>query len=115
MTASPEPLEVWLCRFRFLDAPRVKKVRPAVILEVDEGALVAVAVKVTSHAPRDEPGEFEVADLARAGLLKRSTVRCSQAIEMPFDDLIRRIGELAPADAAKLADGIREVGIFRGA
>ena len=67
MTASPEPLEVWLCRFRFLDAPEVKKVRPAVILEADEGALVAVAVKVTSHAPRDEPGEFEVADLVRAG------------------------------------------------
>lgn len=83
MTASPEPLEVWLCRFRFLDAPEVKKVRPAVILEADEGALVAVAVKVTSHAPRDEPGEFEVADLVRAGLLRRSTVRCSQAIEMP--------------------------------
>ena len=113
MTASPEPLEVWLCHFRFLDAPEVKKVRPAVILEADEGALVAVAVKVTSHAPRNEPGEFEVTDLVRAGLLRQSTVRCSQAIEMPFGDLIRRIGELAPADAAKLADGIREAGIAR--
>ena len=70
---------------------------------------------MTSHAPRDEPGEFEVADLVRAGLLRRSTVRCSQAIEMPFNDLIRRIGELAPADAAKLADGIREAGIARDA
>lgn len=32
-----------------------------------------------------------------------------------FNDLIRRIGELAPADAAKLADGIREAGIARDA
>lgn len=75
MSISPKPLEVWLCHFRFLDVPEVKKVRPAVILEADEESLVVIAVKVTSHAPRNESGEFEVADLAHAGLLKQSTIR----------------------------------------
>ena len=94
--------------------PQVKKVRPAIILEANEGALVAVAVKVTSHGPRDEPGEFEVADLESAGLLKRSTVRCSQAIELPCSDLIRPIGELSPVDAVNLARALEEAGITRG-
>ncbi|NHM15217.1 hypothetical protein GMI69_00810 [Eggerthellaceae bacterium zg-887] len=114
MTILPEPLEVWLCRFRFLDMPQVKKVRPAIILEADEGALVVVAVKVTSHGPRDELGEFEVVDLESAGLLKRSTVRCSQAIELPYSDLIRPIGKLAPVDAFSLVGALEEAGITRG-
>lgn len=114
MTASPEPLEVWLCHFRFLDMPQVKKVRPAIILEADEGTLLAVAVKVTSHGPRDELGEFEVVDLESAGLLKRSTVRCSQAIELPYSDLIRPIGKLSPVDVVNLAGALGEAGITRG-
>lgn len=113
MTISPEPLEVWLCHFRFLDAPQVKKVRPAIILEADDNSLIAVAVKVTSHEPRETPGEFEITDLQSAGLLKQSTVRCSQAIEMPYSDLIRPIGVLAPTDVISLLDSLKEVGLVR--
>lgn len=109
MTISPEPFEVWLCHFRFLDAPHVKKVRPAIILEADDDALIAVAVKVTSHEPRDTPGEFEVIDLESAGLLKQSTVRCSQAIELPYQDFIKPIGMLAPVDIMQLVECLKEV------
>ena len=111
MTPSPEPFEIWLVRFLFLDDPSRSKVCPAVCLSYDDRRLRAVMAKVTSHAPRlDSPGELALLDWESAGLLKPSCVRCSQAIDIPDSSIYRRMGMLSNKDKLALVETLKSIG-----
>ncbi len=57
-----------------------------------------LALKVTSHPPRDEWGEYKLAEWQYAGLKKESTVRISKQLRLKESDLVHRIGALHQSD-----------------
>lgn len=91
MKLQIKPWEVWYARVRYEDAPAVK-MRPVVVTSA--GTVWVLALKVTSHAPRREWGEYALREWAYAGLTKPSTVRISKQLRLEERDMARRIGEL---------------------
>ena len=115
MTSLPWPQSygVWLARFAFPDIPGVSKVRSVVVVEFDEGNALAFVIKVTSHEPRpDCPGELAILDWRGAGLVKPSTIRCSQMTWLSMDDMLRPLGCLQHVDKARLVDMLDALGIL---
>lgn len=90
-----ERWEVWFASVRFEDSREVKA-RPVVI--TDSGEVYVLALKVTSHAPRDMWDEYALVYWREAGLIKPSTVRISKRLRLKPGDMIRKIGMLHPAD-----------------
>lgn len=90
-----KPWEVWFASVRFEDSPTVKS-RPVVV--TSSGAVYVCALKVTSHAPRNEWGEYQLAQWQFAGLKCPSTVRISKQLRLEQRDMIHRIGTLHPID-----------------
>jgi len=89
MTLSkvPQRWEIWLARLSFNDKPDVAKHRPVLVLEVVGHDMLAA--KITSHIPRDEFGKFAIMQWSEAGLVRPSTVRCSQLFTIPDTNLAR--------------------------
>lgn len=94
-TIRPIAWEVWLANVRFEDVPETKK-RPVVVTETGEAFIIAL--KVTSHEPRDAWGEYALMEWRTAGLKKQSTVRISKRLRLPKTALVHRIGVLHQAD-----------------
>lgn len=91
-----QPWDVWWADVRFEDQPTETKVRPVVILS--SGELFVVAIKVTSHVPRDQWGEYALIRWKEAGLPKPSTLRLQKRLRLQRADLRARIGALHPSD-----------------
>lgn len=85
---------------------KVKR-RPVVILGERDGKIVAL--KVTTHEPRNMGGEFALYNWSAAGLAYPSTVRSSQVLELEPCHLKERIGRLASDDAKDLDSLIHEM------
>lgn len=90
-----KPWEVWFASVRFEDSPAVKA-RPVVV--TSSGAVYVCALKVTTHAPRDEWGEYQLTQWQFAGLKYPSTVRVGKQLRLEPRDMIHRIGTLHPID-----------------
>lgn len=70
-----DPWEIWLARVKFEDSPEIKE-RPVVI--TSSGNVFVVALKVTSTAPRNVWGEYQILEWQYAGLDHQSTIRISK-------------------------------------
>ena len=57
-----------------------------------------MALKVTSHVPRNEWGEYALQHWQAAGLNKPSTVRIGKRRRLQQSDMVHRIGKLHPLD-----------------
>ena len=90
-----KPWEVWFASVRFEDSSAVKA-RPIVV--TSSGNIYVWALKVTSHAPRKEWGEYQLQQWQAAGLTKPSTVRIGKRIQLEQRDMIHRIGSLDSVD-----------------
>lgn len=90
-----KPWEVWFASVRFEDSPEVKK-RPVVV--TSSGEIYVLALKVTSHAPRNEWGEYALQQWQAAGLKKPSTVRIGKRLRLEYRDMVHKIGRLHPLD-----------------
>lgn len=97
--------DVWFASVRFEDSTEVKS-RPVVI--TDHGEVYVLALKVTSHAPRDVWGEYALVYWREAGLSKPSTVRISKRLRLEPHDMIRKVGTLHPADIMSIITIMRE-------
>lgn len=97
--------DVWFASVRFEDSDEVKA-RPVVI--TDHGEVYVLALKVTSHAPRDAWGEYALVYWREAGLSKPSTVRISKRLRLEPRDMIRKVGTLHPMDIMSIVEIIRE-------
>lgn len=98
-TAEVRPFDVVIARVRFEEDPGKAKPRPVIVLSVSDEECTVVAVKVTSHAPREWcPGEVVLTGWRLEGLAKPSVARCSKLVRLRGDDLSVRIGELTPED-----------------
>lgn len=90
-----KPWEVWFASVRFEDSLEVKK-RPVVV--TSSGEIYVLALKVTSHAPRNEWGEYSLQQWQAAGLKKPSTVRIGKRLRLEYRDMVHKIGRLHPLD-----------------
>ena len=90
-----KPWEVWFAAVRFEDSPQIKN-RPVVV--TSSGAIYVMALKVTSHVPRNERGEYALQHWQAAGLNKPSTVRIGKRLRLQQSDMVHRIGKLHPLD-----------------
>lgn len=98
-TAEIHPFDVLIARVAFEDRPEVAKPRPVIVVNVDDESLTLVAIKVTSHAPREWcPGEVVLADWGAAGLAKPSVARCSKLLLLEPRDIKAKIGTLTERD-----------------
>lgn len=112
MTSSrPNPGEIWLAWVEFSDHPGVGKVRPVVVVDVEECICVVVAAKVTSkNLEADGSGEcIPILDWKTCGLRKPSYIRLDQRLELPIEKLLRDapIGALSQAYMAIIASALR--------
>lgn len=90
-----KPWEVWFAAVRFEDSPQTKN-RPVVV--TSSGNIYVIALKVTSHAPRNEWGEYALQHWQTAGLQKPSTVRIGKRLSLQPCDMVHKIGKLHPLD-----------------
>lgn len=90
-----KPWEVWFAAVRVEDSPQIKN-RPVVV--TSSGAIYVMALKVTSHVPRNEWGEYALQHWQAAGLNKPSTVRIGKRLRLQQSDMVHRIGKLHPLD-----------------
>lgn len=104
------PFDVFIASVRFEDKPEVAKPRPVIIVSVMPDEYLVVAIKVTSHAPREWcPGEVVLVDWEAEGLAKPSVARCSKIVMLSAGDLKCRIGTLSARDRAAVSRAVQEL------
>lgn len=113
MTSSgPQLWDVWRLAFEYEDMPGKKKERPVIIGAIDGGNALALVVKVTSHAPRNDfPGEVALKDWREAGLSKPYTARCSKTLLIPLEafEHLQRYGHLSKEDSTSVLEALRSL------
>lgn len=94
----PEQWEIWYAKFAFEEDPTKIKKRPVLILG-DNKAFPILTAKVTKSSPRPGyPGEYAIVRWKEAGLNFPSTIRLSKKCYLYQNDMLYRIGRLAPSD-----------------
>lgn len=102
-----QPFDVLIALVRFEDKPDVSKPRPVIVLNVNDGEVTILAVKVTSHAPREWcPGEVALLDWKKEGLAKPSVARCSKKLVLVPSDIKARCGTLTQGDRTAVLEGL---------
>ena len=89
--------DVVLAQFPYEDNPNMMKLRPAVVIGIQNNNLTVVALKITSTPPRDK-FDYELVNWALAGLKDVSTVRTSKNAIIVIQAIVRKIGSLTQSD-----------------
>ena len=89
--------DVVMCAFPFDDNPKTRKVRPAVIVDINARGLVALVLKITSKPPRNDH-DYSLIDWNTAGLHKESVVRTNKEQLILRSDVVKRVGKLTQND-----------------
>ena len=89
--------DVVICAFPFEDNPKKRKLRPAVILDINARGLVVLSLKVTSKPPRSKY-DYELVGWDLTGLHKKSTVRSNKEEIILRSDVAKPIGSLTVDD-----------------
>lgn len=101
--------DVWLASVRYEDTNQVK-IRPVVIVKTIKGEQIVLALKVTSHPPREEyPGEYVLTEWRYAGLDRESTVRVSKQVKIGRGAFGRRLGALHAVDVVQIKRIMNEI------
>ena len=77
-----KPWQVWRAVVKFEESGEAK---PRPVLIFDTGHMIALSLKMTSHAPR--VGDYALLDWKKAGLKVPTTVRFHQKLELKESDL----------------------------
>lgn len=88
---KPSVGEIWLAYVEFSDHPGVGKVRPVVVVDVQDDMCVVIAAKVTSKDLRADGSGLciPIIDWEICGLRKPSYIRLDQKLELAFEKLLR--------------------------
>lgn len=107
---APSAWEIWWASVEFEDQPGVKKTRPVLVIPNSATPLV-LTLKMTTHPPRlNYPGEYEIIDYQKAGLKKKTVIRCSKAILLDQKAFSSKIGILQPVDIMNVSNILRQLG-----
>lgn len=94
----PNKWEIWYAKVKFEDNPSVVKERPVLVIE-NRGDYCIVALKITSHEPREGyDNEYGIQQWAEAGLKKTSTIRGTKFLKLTLNDFVNKRGMLQTAD-----------------
>lgn len=99
--------EVWKVDFPFEDDPTQSKIRPCVILDVDDDTLEVLSIKVTTHEPRDEY-DVPIFKWSEANLIEPSFARVSKVELLKKEAFIKKLGELDIIDFKNIVNKFKE-------
>lgn len=90
-SCKPSFGDIWLAYVEFADCPGVGKVRPVVVLDVQDDTCIVVAAKVTSQNLIDRGNKhcISIENWNECGLRKPSYIRLDQKLELAFENLLR--------------------------
>ncbi|KAF2421653.1 type II toxin-antitoxin system PemK/MazF family toxin [Bacillus subtilis] len=100
---SPKPGEIYNAFFQYEDGSG-GKYRPVLVMDVDSGLFIAVAIKVTTSKPKEgftdpiHTSRLPIKDWKAAGLDKESYAQCSTFELFKYVDLKRYRGKLSSDD-----------------
>lgn len=97
---DPKRGEVWVA-----DLGMAAKVRPCLVLSVPPGLQDRALVTLVAHTTSPRNSQFEVAVTAR--FLKPGVFDAQNLVTVPLAKLVRRIGELPPAQLALVETTVR--------
>ncbi len=110
MMSTPNRGEVWLVRFEPSVGAEIRKVRPAVIVNVASvGRLpLCIVAPITDWKPQYARFSWfvNVSATPQNGLQKDSGADAFQVKSVSHDRLVRRLGTLTPAEMADVAAAI---------
>jgi len=92
---EPNSWDIWLARIDYEEIEG-SKIRP--ILIIDKKAYMILSLKMTSHGPRNNAGEYQIKHWKEAGLNKPTVIRVSKRLTLPYELLEKRIGVLHDDD-----------------
>ena len=84
-----KPGQIWLTYLHYIDKPTIGKVRPVLILHVEEDHANVVVLKITSKPVRPESNDIEIADWASCGLVVPSSIRTDFVFRIKCSDLLK--------------------------
>lgn len=101
---------MWLAYARFEDHPDVDKVRPAVIYDDDDSAIIVA--KVTTALPHNLYTYCELADWEIEGLSRPSRIQVTPLFRLADKDILRDspLGVLTERDRAALQNTLDTIG-----
>lgn len=79
--------DIWFAYVYFLDKPDVGKVRPVLVVDVEDTAK-AIALKITSQSSLDSSISIEIEKWEECGLKKPSLIRIDQIFQIPEKDFL---------------------------
>lgn len=108
----PSTWEIWWAFVEFEGQPGNGKTRPVLVIPSNNNdAPLVMSLKMTTHPPRlNYPGEYEIIDYQKAGLKKKTVIRCSKAILLDQKAFSSKIGILQPVDIMNVSNILRQLG-----
>ncbi|MGI6605498.1 MAG: type II toxin-antitoxin system PemK/MazF family toxin [Peptococcia bacterium] len=88
--------EVWIVDFPYEDDPTKSKIRPCIIIDIEDELLV-LSIKVTTHESRDEY-DVPIFKWREANLLNPSYARVSKVLLFNKESFIKKCGTLSEMD-----------------
>lgn len=102
------PGQIWLTYLHYIDKPAVGKVRPVLILHIDDNHTSVVALKITSKPARPGSGDIAIANWASCGLVVPSSIRTDFVFRVKIADLLRE-KPLGSVPAHVLEQALRQI------
>lgn len=105
-----EPQQVWSAEFPFEDDATQSKVRPVLVLGVDDESqnVSVLSMKITSSPPRDKY-DFVLADWAEIPIDHESTIRPAHVLSLPIVNFIDYLGYVSDKDWDKATNLFMQV------
>lgn len=107
--------EIYRIEKAFEDDPSQSKIRPAVVVDIDEetGNVISV-VATTSQGKKESPSYFDkykfpLLNWRKYGLDKQSWCLCYAVIEIPREALLDYVGELNDSEYDRLIEFMENV------
>ena len=99
-----QPGEIWYVDFPFEDDPNQSKKRPCIVIDVEK--LEVLAIKVTTHKPRDE---FDIPILNwRQYLPEESYARVSQSVSISKKSFLKKLAQLSEKEFKEIVKAFIE-------
>ena len=99
------PRQVWRARFPFEDDPTQSKVRPVLVMAVDDESqqVSVLAMKITSTEPRDKY-DFILEDWALIPIAHESTICPAHVSALPLGNFQELLGRVTDRDWDMVTD-----------
>ena len=104
MKDTYEKWDICIADVPFEDLPE-SKVRPVLVLEKE--AAVIKGLKMTGQQAR--PGEYKLVKWKEAGLKKPTVVRVEKKLQLPKQNIRKKIGHLLPVDIVGVQKAISDL------